>query len=136
MRVFLDSSVLLAAAGSTKGASRFIIFNHSKSLELVTSDYCIQEVEFNLNKLGPHCSVDWYSQIKPKLQIKPVRISLSKILIYPNAKDRPVVITALSINAACLLTLDKTDFKGLLGESIYKMWILSPAQFLNSHLNI
>ena len=134
MRVFLDSSVLLAAAGSTKGASRFVILNHPGSIELVTSDYCIHEVEFNLNKLSPQSAADWYAEIKPKLEIIPVRISLSRILIYPKAKDRPVVITALSTNACCLLTLDKTDFKGLLGESIYQMWILSPAQFLNSKL--
>ena len=134
MRVFLDSSVLLAAAGSTKGASRFVILNYPGFIELVTSDYCIQEVEFNLNKLSPQSAADWYAEIKPKLEIIPVRISLSKILIYPKAKDRPVVITALSTNACCLLTLDKTDFKGLLGESIYQMWILSPAQFLNSKL--
>ncbi len=134
MRVFLDSSVLLAAAGSAKGASRFVISNHPGFIELVTSDYCIQEVEFNLNKLSPPSAIDWDTQIKPKLKIIPVRISLSKILIYPKAKDRPVIITALSANADCLLTLDKTDFKGLLGESIYQMWILSPAQFLNSKL--
>ena len=134
MRVFLDSSVLLAAAGSTKGASRFVILNYPGSIELVTSDYCIQEVEFNLNKLSPQSAADWYAQIKPKLEVIPVRISFSKILIYPKAKDRPVIITALSTNADCLLTLDKTDFKGLLGECIYQMWILSPAQFLNSKL--
>ena len=134
MRVFLDSSVLLAAAGSAKGASRFVILNYPCFIELVTSDYCIQEVEFNLNKLSPPSAIDWDTQIKPKLKIIPVRISLSKILIYPKAKDRPVIITALSANADCLLTLDKTDFKGLLGESIYQMWILSPAQFLNSKL--
>jgi predicted nucleic acid-binding protein len=134
VRVFLDSSVLLAAAGSTKGASRFVILNHPGCIELVTSDYCIHEVEFNLNKLNPQGAVDWHAQIKPELEIIPVRISLSKILIYPKAKDRPVIITALSTNAGCLLTLDKTDFKGLLGESIYQMWILSPAQFLNSKL--
>jgi predicted nucleic acid-binding protein len=126
--------VLLAAAGSAKGASRFIILNYPGSIDLVTSDYCIHEVEFNLNKLNPRGAADWYAQIKPKLEIIPVRISLSKILIYPKAKDRPVIITALSANADCLLTLDKADFKGLLSESIYQMWILSPAQFLNSKL--
>jgi hypothetical protein len=65
--------VLLAAAGSTKGASRFVILNHRGSIELVTSDYCIHEVEFNLNKLNPQGEVDWHAQIKPKLEIIPFR---------------------------------------------------------------
>lgn len=135
MRVFLDSSVLLAAAGSDQGASRYVILNQRRArMHLITADYCIKEVEFNLAKLGPSSSQAWYTQIKPRLKIVPVRLSLTKILIYPRAKDRPVIITALGVRAGCLLTLDKSDFKGLLGENIYGMWILSPAQFLSSKL--
>jgi predicted nucleic acid-binding protein len=133
VRVFLDSSVLLVAAGSSKGASRYIILNYNEhSINLITSDYCIQEVEYNLNKLSPQNSVEWYSIIKPRLKIVPVRLSFSKILVYPKLKDRPVIITALSTDSDYLLTLDKIDFKGLLGDKVYRMWILSPSEFLNA----
>lgn len=54
MRLFFDSSVLLAAAGSTSGASRLLITSAKREgWSLLTSAYCVREVEYNLPKLGP-----------------------------------------------------------------------------------
>ena len=131
MRLFLDSSVLLAAAGSIHGASYYLIRTARRSTHvLITADYCIREVEYNLRKLDPICTEHWYKIIKPRLRIVPVQLTLSKILVYTKTKDRPVVITSLAENAEFLLTLDKADFKGLLGKKVYGVHILSPAEFL------
>ena len=53
-----------------------------------------------------------------------------RALVFPKAKDRPVVITALAAEAAVLLTLDRTDFHRALGREIYGMKIRTPADFL------
>ena len=57
-------------------------------------------------------------------------VSLDKPLVFPKAKDRPVVITALAARAEWLLTLDEADFHGKPGREIYGLRIASPGEFL------
>jgi hypothetical protein len=59
-----------------------------------------------------------------------VRLALDRPLVFPKAKDRPVVITALAARCEWLLTLDETDFHGNLGREIYGMRISTPGEFL------
>ena len=131
MRLFLDTSVLLAAAGSVGGASRFVVDEAAThGWKLVTADYCADEVRRNLPKLVPSAPNAWRHTIAPLLEITEVRLALDKALIFPKAKDRPVVISALAEKCDWLLTLDETDFHGNLGREIYGMGVATPAQFL------
>jgi predicted nucleic acid-binding protein len=53
VRLFIDTSVLLAASGSAKGASRVLIAEAAAhGWELLSSDYCAEETRRNLPKLG------------------------------------------------------------------------------------
>ena len=54
----------------------------------------------------------------------------SRPLVFPKAKDRPVVISALAAQCEWLLTLDEKDFQGNLGHQIYGMAISTPGKFL------
>ncbi len=131
MRLFLDTSVLLAAAGSRGGASRFVITKAAdQGWSLVTADYCREEVRRNLPKLVSSAPNTWERIISPSLEITPVRLALDRPLVFPKAKDRPVVITALAARCEWLLTLDETDFHGNLGREIYGMRIATPGEFL------
>lgn len=131
MRLFLDTSVLLAAAGSTGGASRFVVDEAAtQGWKLLTADYCAEEVRRNLPKLVPSAPNAWRRTIAPRLEITEVRLALDKALIFPKAKDRPVVISALAEKCDWLLTLDETDFHGNLGREIYGMGVATPGQFL------
>jgi predicted nucleic acid-binding protein len=131
VRLFLDSSVLLAAAGSSKGASR-LLFNHatSRGWQLLTADYCLREAEFNLPKLGKRAELSWAQIIRPALNTVTAQLTLDRPLIYRATKDRPVVISALSQKADYLLTLDRDDFHDLLGRSLYGLPIRTPGEFL------
>ena len=131
MRLFLDSSVLLAAAGSSKGASR-LLFDHttSRGWQLLTADYCLREAEFNLPKLGKRAELSWAQIIRPALNTVTAQLTLDRPLIYRATKDRPVVISALSQKADYLLTLDRDDFHDLLGRSVYGLPIRTPGEFL------
>jgi hypothetical protein len=51
-------------------------------------------------------------------------------LVFPEAKDRPEVITALATRAEWLLTLDEADFQGKLGRVVYGLRIATPGEFL------
>ena len=127
----MDSSVLLAAAGSTSGASRLLITSaRREGWTLLTSAYCIGEVEHNLAKLNPKASTDWRRTIKPALTVVGTHLVLDRPLIYRAIKDRPVVVTALSLKSDTLLTLDRDDFHDLLGSSVYGLPIRTPGEFL------
>ena len=131
MRIFLDTSVLLAAAGSAKGASRFVIAEaDAHAWELFSSDYCAEETQRNLPKLGRSAISTWKTEIAPRVQLMRASLALDKPLVFPMAKDRPVVITALAARAGWLLTLDETDFHGKLGREVYGLRIATPGEFL------
>lgn len=131
MRLFLDTSVLLAAAGSAGGASRFVVTEATaQGWALVTADYCGEEVRRNLLKLVSSAPNTWERVISPTLEVTPVRLTLDRPLVFPKVKDRPVVISALAARCAWLLTLDETDFHGNLGREIYGMRIATPGEFL------
>jgi len=97
---------------------------------LLTSAYCVREAEHNLPKLAPKAAADWHRLIKPRLAIVGTHLVLDRPLIYRAVKDRPVVITALSLKADVLLTLDRDDFHNLLGSSVYGLSIRTPGQYL------
>jgi len=131
VRLFLDTSVLLAASGSANGASLFVV-REAKAHEwgLVSSDYCEEETRRNLSRLGPAAASAWAKQIAPHVRLVRTIVTLDKPLVFPKAKDRPVVITALAARADWLLTLDERDFRSKLGGEVYGMRITTPGEFL------
>jgi hypothetical protein len=97
---------------------------------LVSTDYCAEEARRNLAKFGPSAAANWSSAISPAVEFTPVRVALDRPLVFPKAKDRPVVISALAAQCEWLLTLDERDFQGNLGRRIYGMAIATPGEFL------
>jgi predicted nucleic acid-binding protein len=131
MRLFLDTSVLLAAAGSATGASRFVLEEGaSHGWQLITSGYCIQETVRNVAKFGPLALQTWNHTLEPLVGVVPDSYTLNRALVFPKAKDRPVLISALAADAHTLLTLDQTDFHGSLGPQVYGMEIRTPSAFI------
>jgi predicted nucleic acid-binding protein len=131
VRLFLDTSALLAASGSGKGASRFVVAEAAAhGWELVSSDYCEEETRRNLPKLSRSAAITWKNMIAPKVRFVRASVALDKPLVFPKAKDRPVVITALAVRADWLLTLDEADFHTKLGREVYGLRIATPGEFL------
>lgn len=131
MKLFLDSSVLLAASGSAKGASRLLIVEAADlGLELVSSLYCFEETRHNLPKLGIQAEADFEKHVAPFVECIETRLVVDRPLVYPVTKDRPVVAGALAAKCHALLTLDRADFQRLLGTEVYGMWILTPGDWL------
>lgn len=129
MKLFLDASTLLAACGSTKGASR-AIFHLSKQAgwTLVTSPYVVSEVLRNLSKLPASATAAWVT-LRQQLTIVDDVVSLNRPAIFAASKDRPILFTALA-SAETLLTLDREDFADLLGGHFYGLRIRLPSEFL------
>ena len=129
MTLFLDSSVLRAACGSPKGASREI-FRRAPEQQWtsITIPYVLEEVARNLKNLPSEASANWV-HLRPQLMIEDNVLSLDRPTIFAPAKDRPILFSALAW-ADVLLTLDSKDFGELLGSEFYGLAVLRPGAFL------
>jgi len=129
MRLFLDTSVILAACGSAKGASREVVrLSAVNGWHLVITPYVLSEVQRNLQVLGSGAQSEWVN-LGNKLFSMPDILSIDHPSVFPISKDRPVLFSALAW-ADVLLTLDRADFSTLLGHEFYGMAILKPGDFL------
>ena len=129
MTLFLDPSVLLAASGSSKGASREIFrLAPKQQWTLITIPYVLEEVTSNLKNLLHDASADWV-RLRRQLTIEDNVLSLDRPTTFGSAKDRPILFSALAW-ADVLLTLDSKDFGELLGGDFYELPVLRPGAFL------
>jgi hypothetical protein len=129
VRLFLDSTVLLAASGSSAGASREI-FNRAPSnkWDLIATPYVLEEVLRNLSKLPATSSADW-ATLRPRLLVMDDVLSIDRPVVFDAAKDRPILFSALAW-ADVLLTLDRHDFGQLIDSEFYGLSVLTPGGFL------
>jgi predicted nucleic acid-binding protein len=127
--LFLDTSVLLAAAGSATGSSR-ALFLHAAAQNwlLASSPYALTEVLRNLPKLPPNATTEWL-RLRQQLSMVDDVVSLDRPVIFAASKDRPILFTALA-SADILLTLDKADFSNVLGGTFYGLSVMLPYDFL------
>lgn len=131
MRLFLDTSVLLSACGSARVASRFIVEEaRIHAWELVSADYCREETQRNLGKLGESAEAYFRATLDKRIDWHLNALTTGDIVVYNQAKDRPVLISALSVKPAALLTLDRADFHDRLGRQFYGIHIRTPGEWL------
>lgn len=109
-KVFIDSSVLIAAAISPTGSAREILekgFN--KKLILYISNDVLEETERNL-ELKSSKSLDYFYKFSESLVvtvINPTKNQIRKVIKSIEAKDAPIVAGAISAKADYLVTYDR-----------------------------
>ena len=129
MRLFLDASVLLAACGSTTGASHEIFLRaRVHGWVLIVTPYVIGEVLNNLADFPPSATARWAS-LRADLVVLGDVLTLDRPAVFPAGKDRPILFSALAW-ADVLLTRDTGDFGEILGSSFYELLVLTPGDFL------
>jgi hypothetical protein len=134
VRLFLDTSVLLAASGSDHGASREIFRRAAEcNWALLSSQYVIHEVVSNLPRLGSLAATSW-TRLRPQLMLVEDVLTLDRPAIFEPAKDRPILFTAIAWSDV-LLTLDRGDFGALIGGNFYGLSIHAPGTFLELERN-
>ncbi|MEM9955466.1 MAG: PIN domain-containing protein [Chloroflexota bacterium] len=111
-RAFLDASVLFSGIHSPTGAARELFKWHLRhKIELVVSDYVIQECLKNLGESYPHrvgaveLLLDFLQADVAEPSIEEVRIAAS----YTVLKDAPVVAAAIAGHCSYLLTFNRKD---------------------------
>ncbi len=130
MRLFLDSSILLSAAGSEKSLSRLIVKIAGEwGWDLVTAFYCRDESNRNIVKFPPKAAKAWKA-LQDDLSFTPNALTSNRPLILSASKDKPVLISALAAKCDILLTLDTGDFGILIDTKVYGMQVTTPRSFL------
>ena len=131
MKLFLDSSVVVAASISATGASR-VVFDlaTAQGWTLLVSPWVLTEVRRNLADKPAEASRAWAS-LRTGVTIEEDELTFDWPLVFDVTKDKPILCTALAC-ADVLLTLDRRDFQSLLGESVYDLRVLTPGDFLDT----
>ena len=131
MKLFLDTSVLLSACASSRGGSRFIVDEaKAQGWELISAHYCREETRRNLSKLGADAETFFTKQLDRRIDWRLDALTSEDIIVFDKAKDRPVLISALSVKPSALLTLDRADFHERLGCQFYGIDIRTPGEWL------
>jgi hypothetical protein len=129
VKLFLDASVALAAAGQNSGASR-VIFNVASAMgwELQASNYVLREIAANLHRLPTPAAQQW-PVLAARLSIVRDLTCFDYPAIFSPAKDRPVLFTAAGW-ADVLLTFDRQHFGRFFGSGFYSLRVSTPGDFL------
>jgi predicted nucleic acid-binding protein len=134
-RVFLDSSVLYAAAFSAKGPARRLLFKGMEgSVTLAISDLVLEETKRNLTKNAPAAlpSFTILADLLSPVITNPTKAQVVKAAQIVHLKDAPIVAAAAKAKADYLAT---HDVKHLLShaqaiEQTYGIAVLPPAEVL------
>lgn len=138
MRIFLDTSIFVAACASEIGGSRYLFAaaKNDLSLQLITNSYVLIEAKRNvLHKLPLSQNIlNGFITAKELLVMQDppeaLRLLASRRI---NDKDAPILAGALLSRSDILCTLDKKDFhtKTLKKwSSLFGISILTPGDVL------
>jgi predicted nucleic acid-binding protein len=134
-RIFLDSSVLYAAAFSASGpARRLILKGMEGSIALAISDLALEETKRNLTKNAP-LALPYFAVLADLFSpviTNPTKAEVLKAAQIVHLKDAPIVAAATKAKADYLAT---HDVKHLLNhaqaiEQAYGIMVLTPADML------
>jgi len=113
-RIFLDSSVLFAAAASATGASRaLIILAELRLLRLVVCPQVFDEVKRNLQTKAP-AALSHFQRLRQALDWEvvddPTPEQVRSCMNIIAAKDAPILAAAIAARPHRLVTLDAHHF--------------------------
>ena len=130
MRLFLDSSVILAACGRAAGGSRRVFdLASAQGWRLLTSGYVVREVEKNLAFRFPPAASHKWRRLASRLEKVRDVTTFEWPVVFGPSKDRPILFTAAAFGDV-LLTLDQHDFGSLMSTGFYGLAVLTPGDFL------
>jgi predicted nucleic acid-binding protein len=127
-RVFLDANVLFSAA-YTQSSSLHRIWRLD-DVELVSSDYAVEEARRNIMRVRPQCRTTLERLIRHLVVISCVCADSLPDDVELDDKDRPILAAAIEARASHLLTGDKTHFGHLFGQTIRGVLIVTSGEYL------
>jgi putative PIN family toxin of toxin-antitoxin system len=134
LKVFLDTSALIAGIASAKGAAREVLqLAETGLIEVIVSRQVIVEADRNIEDKLPEMLSEYREFIKllaPVLVDDPPRGQIKRFLTVINPDDAPILAAAVNAEADFLITWDRKHF---IGKNIHihpDMKIVTPGEFL------
>jgi predicted nucleic acid-binding protein len=127
-RIFLDANVLFSAAYlENSGLGRLWRLD---GIALSSSAYAVEQARRNLI-LSRKAALTRFEQLVSKLMLSdpPVGVKFPAS-VRLEAKDRPILLSAIQGEAYFLLTGDARHFGHLYGRRVQGVMVLRPAQYL------
>jgi len=116
---------------SETGASREIFDRAARhDWRLLVSPWVLREVRDNLANKPPKSIRAWIA-LRSKAAVEDDELAFDWPILFEASKNKPVLFSALAC-ADVLLTLDRRDFRGLLGQTVYGLRVLTPGEFLRA----
>lgn len=109
-KVFIDSSVLIAAAISPNGSARDLIMRSFRSeFRVVVSGLVIEETQRNLTNKAPKAlpALQLFLETLNPEVVSPNKTLILKVSRIIELKDAPIVAGAISTKANYLVSFDK-----------------------------
>lgn len=139
-QAFLDSSIIVAACASKRGASALILgYCRQKKVQGFISLTVIGEarknVIFKLGKIGKERLVYFLKHANLKLTEEPslAETVVCETVIHP--KDAPILAAAVKNKVKFLITLDKKHFmQNQVLHFVKPLIIISPGEFVQKYL--
>lgn len=132
-KIFLDSSVVIAACGSRNGASHAVIVMAEIGLfKAVISEQVVIECDRNINKKLPAALPilkQILNMINPEIVPDPSTTESSQWENIIEPKDAPILAAALSAKADRLLSLNTKDFTSFVAAQS-GLTIQTPSEFI------
>ena len=129
LRAFVDASVLMPAAISSRGSSRDLIDAGARGqIELVVSQNVLAETERNLYRKLPDALRTFWAQRDRLAVVDPSYELVISVAEHIEPKDAPVVAGAIAADAEYLVSYDR---RHLLGEAdliyqLYRIQVVTP----------
>ena len=134
LKVFLDTSALIAGVASSRGAARAVLqLAEIGLIEVVVSRQVIVEADRNIEEKLPKMLDDYrefMELLSPVLIDDPHQKDVERFLKVINYDDAPILASAVGSGADFLITWDRKHF---IGKNIHihsNLKIVTPGEFL------
>lgn len=109
-KVFIDSSVLIAAAISPKGSARDLIMKALRNeIWVIVSDLVVEETQRNLTNKAPEAlpALQLFLEALNPEVVSPTKALVKRIARVIEVKDAPIVAGAVTVKAEYLVSFDR-----------------------------
>jgi uncharacterized protein len=129
VRIFLDANILFSAARAAGPMRELLQLLQSSGHALVADAYVVTEAQRNLAAKESGQSLDDLQTLLQVVEVATVqKQGLTSVADWLPAKDQPVLLAAIALECAVLVTGDKTHFGSGYGAVFDGVTICSPAQ--------
>jgi putative PIN family toxin of toxin-antitoxin system len=136
IKVFIDSSVLIAGVASVTGASAVVLdLCEAESIQMVISRQVLVEADRNFSSKLPNLVLQFRQFIRtlvPVMVEDPPTAAVEKAAKFIDRKDATILAAAIEAKVDYLITLDKRHFLNPKVQHNAPTEVCTPADFLRT----